>query len=259
MKTKASDETTKAFEKILDKIGLNPRIVMSDNDGAFMGDEFQKLLSDGDIIHDPNALNDHKALGIIDNFAKRIKLYFAKSFLLNNNKVWITKLDEFIKTYNESPHSSLNDLSPDEAEDKKNYDEILGLNIEKANDMIGQYTDYNDKGKIVYKNKTNLKVGDSVRVKIATRYTKGSDSQYSDKVYHVVAIHGLKIELDNNKSYPDSDVLKVNPNSTNITKNPIKHAQQEHKQTKILKKEDIRKENIVRTKRIKRRNQFFVD
>jgi len=38
--------------------------------------------------------------------------------------------------------------------------------------------------------------------------TKGLDSQNSDKVYKVVAIHGLKIELDNKKSLPDSDILK---------------------------------------------------
>jgi len=40
LKRKHQKRRQKSFEKILDNKGFNPHIVMSDNDGAFLGNEF---------------------------------------------------------------------------------------------------------------------------------------------------------------------------------------------------------------------------
>ena len=59
---------------------------MSDNDSSFLGSEFQKVLVKHDIHHDPNAVGDHNALGIIDNFAKRIKRILTAYFFTDQEK-----------------------------------------------------------------------------------------------------------------------------------------------------------------------------
>jgi hypothetical protein len=95
-------------------------------------------------------------------------------------------------------------------------------------------------------------------VKVSTQFSKGSDAQYSNQVYTVSNIHGSKIELSNGKSYPDADVLKVLSNSVTITKpNPIEHAKKEYKQTRVLKKEEIKPDNVVREKRIVKPRQIL--
>ncbi len=60
---------------------------MSDSDSAFKGDDrdedqnFQKILSDNNAVSEHVKLNDHKPLGIIDNFAKNIKRVLSREFL----------------------------------------------------------------------------------------------------------------------------------------------------------------------------------
>ena len=61
-------------------------IIMSDSDSAFKGDDrnedqnFQKILSDNNAVLEPVILNNHHALGIIDNFAKNLKRVLSKEF-----------------------------------------------------------------------------------------------------------------------------------------------------------------------------------
>ncbi len=58
---------------------------MSDSDAAFKGDDrnedqnFQKILSDNNAVLEPVKLNDHRALGIIDNFAKNSRRVLSKN------------------------------------------------------------------------------------------------------------------------------------------------------------------------------------
>ncbi len=60
---------------------------MSDNGSSFLGEKFKKLLSEYNINHDANAVGDHNALGIVDNFAKRIKRILKAQFLQTQKKI----------------------------------------------------------------------------------------------------------------------------------------------------------------------------
>ena len=51
-----------------------------------------------------NALGDHHALGIIDNFAKRIKTTLTAMFLKNNKTRWIDYKEGIVNHYNRSEH-----------------------------------------------------------------------------------------------------------------------------------------------------------
>ena len=121
MKTKGIEDTTEALDFIIREFGA-PIIIMSDNDSSFTGDQFQKVLDENDIILNTNVKGDHFALGIIDNFAKRLKLIFAKKFLKNKTKNWVQYLHEIITTYNNSPHSALDGLTPIQALKDENFD-----------------------------------------------------------------------------------------------------------------------------------------
>ena len=96
MKNKDIDSTSKALEEILSYNKTKPYLIMSDNDSSFLGSEFQKVLVKYDIHHDPNAVGDHNSLGIIDNFAKRIKRILTAYFLQTKKKNWIDAFSEVI-------------------------------------------------------------------------------------------------------------------------------------------------------------------
>ena len=114
-----------------------PRCIISDHDSA-LSNEFMKYLDHLQIPLHVNALGDHHALGIIDNFARRIlkKKPLTAMFLKNNNTRWIHVIDNIIAHYNKSKHESLNGLSPNEASKKDHRAEILDINIEKECTII---------------------------------------------------------------------------------------------------------------------------
>ena len=116
MKTKSIEDTTSALETILKTSKDPPHVIDSDNDSSFLGAKFQTLLKKHDIIHIENVKDDHNALGIIDNFAKRLKTIFTKIFLKNNSTNWVDYLDKIVYKYNHDPHTSLEGISPDEVD-----------------------------------------------------------------------------------------------------------------------------------------------
>ena len=52
---------------------VQPKAIMSDNESAFLGSEFSEYLHEKQIPLNVNALGDLHALGIVNNFALRIK------------------------------------------------------------------------------------------------------------------------------------------------------------------------------------------
>ena len=66
-----------------------PRCIISDYVSAFLGSEFSTYVDNLQLPLNVHALGDRHALGIIDNFAKRIKTAFGAMFLKNNNTRWI--------------------------------------------------------------------------------------------------------------------------------------------------------------------------
>jgi hypothetical protein len=191
-----------------------------------MGEMFQKLLTDKDIHHSPNAIEDHNSLGIIDNLAKRIKRILTAQFLETKNKNWIDNIQNIMKTYNNSSHSSLGGFTPAEAmKDNEKLNQYLYL----VNTMKSQKN----------LNASDLSIGDKVRIRIGNRFVKGTDPRYSDTVYIVKEIYGNNIMLDNDKKYIRINFLKV-PDDTESTDKPniIQVAKTQQKVKQFLKSND---------------------
>ncbi len=220
MKNKDIESTSKAIEEVLSYNKLKPNLIMSDNDSSFTGLEFQKVLVKNDIHHDPNAVGDHNSLGIIDNFAKRIKRILTAQFLQTKKKNWIDIIQKIVRTYNNSPHSSLGGFTPAEVmsnDDKGITDYIITINTIKSKYNITA---------------TDLKIGDSVRIKITDGFQKGTDPRYSGKVHKIKEIYGRNMILDNDKKYTRQQLLQVPANSVSEEKPNIREKAKTDKKVK---------------------------
>ena len=198
---KDSQNATKAFARIIAFSHVQPRSIICDNDAAFQQLIFQKLLEMKNIAINYNALHDHHVLGIIDNFARRLKTILTTMFLKEGNTKWLDRLQPILDIYNKSEHSGINDIAPNDATKSDNKEQILKLNVEKQ---------------LHNKTVSDLDIGDKVRktvLKGGHEIIKGTDPRWTDEVFTVKQIHGNTIILNDDSKMKRTDLLKV-PNST---------------------------------------------
>ena len=217
LKTKDSKALAAAFEHIVDEAEVTPRSILSDHEAGFLIDPFQQLLNKYNIALNVNALHNHHALGIIDNFARRLKTILTTYFLKTKTTKWLDQLQHIIRVYNYSEHSSVHNYKPTEVH--KHKEEVLQLNLEK-----------NLQNKTV----SDLHPGDKVRKFIIThaKIEKGTDPRYSDDVFTVVSTHGLTIKLSDDSTLRRDRLLKVPKNTESSEPNVITKEKKIYKDSK---------------------------
>ena len=131
IKNKSSEDCSIALEHIIKTNGI-PKVIMSDNDKAYEGKEFNNILNKYDILINENVKGDHNALGIIDRFARTLKTILSHKFINEQNHYWINDIQEIINIYNDSPHRALLNLTPNQAMLEKNNDFVYNLNLVKS-------------------------------------------------------------------------------------------------------------------------------
>ena len=236
MKNKDVPDNMKAFDLITSSGKLKPRSLFSDNEPVFLSKEFSSMLDRYRIAFNVNTIDDHHALGILDNFAKRLKKIIAKTMIKNKNANWVNHLQSIISKYNNQKLKALGDVRPNQASNDKNNQIVYDLNVSKA-----KKTDM----------KTDLEIGDKVRLKIAGKFTKSSDIQFSDTIYTVEGIIGANITLDSGRTVKRTQLLKVN-NSSSIAStvpNVISRANKTAKINRVLKADGVDTSNIVKSKK----------
>ena len=195
MKDKTTEAVIEAFESILNDNKDNyPKIIMSDQDSVFTSAAFEKILDKYQISLNLYIKGDHNALGIIDAYAKRLKLQLAKFVLINDHAIkWNQLLNEVVSNYNNTPNTSINDIKPNEAH--LNIETIFGINVFKKKGL---------------KIESDLVSGDLVRIRILKNInTKSSCPQFSNELYTVVYPNGNNIKLSDGKVYKRYSILKV--------------------------------------------------
>jgi hypothetical protein len=216
MKNKDSDNCAAAFEEIKRNSNVAPRSMISDQDRAFIQGAFQKMADKHKIALTMNALKDHRALGIIDNFAKRIKDVLTKTFLRTKDVKWLDIIQSIVSRYNKGSTSALKvvenlneskqgeepkykDLSPNEANEPGNFEKVLDINMQKSS--------FN-------KTTSDLKEGDYVRKTMQKGgINKGTDPKWSDTIYRVVKTKGNTVYLNDDSTMKRTDLLKVSGES----------------------------------------------
>jgi hypothetical protein len=95
-----------------------------------MSHAFNAILDKYNIILDVKVKSYHNALGIIDAYAKRLKLQPAKYVLGMVFTVnWSKLLHKVVGNYNNTPYASIDDIKPNEAHLVQNQETIFGINI----------------------------------------------------------------------------------------------------------------------------------
>ena len=140
MKSKDTESCLDALQYIIDKKAkARPRGMMADQDAAFQDKEWQSVMTENQIAFTMNALKDHKALGIIDNFAKVMKSALNKFMEDDKTYKWTDYYQTVIDNYNKGTHTSIGNNRPDDV--KKDFEQnqkdkditakIVGMNVDK--------------------------------------------------------------------------------------------------------------------------------
>jgi hypothetical protein len=210
MKNKDTSTVIDAFTNIIiHKTGPKIRSIIADQDPAWTNSTWLTFIEKENIAFNTNALKDHRALGIIDNFAKRIKLTLNKRFVDTNSTKWIDYITKVITTYNNQEHRSLGETTPNKVvKDTKTQDVIKTINEEKAQKNTVQ---------------SSFNIGDKVKknMLINESYAKGTDPKWSEKIFTVTEVKGQRIRLNDGTYYLDDHLLKVPDTATDAETNVI--------------------------------------
>jgi len=238
MQLKNNKNVQDSFKQFLSDSNIKeytPSILMSDNDSTFVNESFQTILRENKIIHQPNIIDDHHALGLIDRFARTLKTIFTRQFLQDgNNGNWIDHINKIVSNYNNNGHTAIDNIKPNDAFLKKKFKKIYNINYEKSLFNISV---------------SDIDVNDKVRIKLKGTFRKGTDARYTDEVYTVTKVRGNSITLDDDKVYKRSSLLIVPPSTVSNEKNVIVRVQRQNKIDRNINKEGIDIANIVLNKK----------
>ena len=195
VKDKSRKESIRAFNEILEKIGI-PENIMSDREGAWESTEFIRLL------------NQHKINHIISNtpppFSERAvqeikNMIFARLEGLEIDKQnWTDVLPAVLKKYNNRIHGTI-EMTPIEARKPENQIQVF-FNIRQKAQFKRKYPD--------------LKMSDQVRTYIKPHtFKKGWDTSWSKEIYKIIHISadGKQFLVNDNKRkvYNRHELLKI--------------------------------------------------
>ena len=151
LESKLQEPVLEAFKKLVHKVmsKQSPSKVLkektksyaihqliTDNEGSSQSNIVDKYLEDNNIILTMNAIHDHRVLGIIDNFAKRVKTILTKTFLINKSTRWLDIIDGIVDIYNKTSNAALDGLSPYQAMRPEHFNEVVKMNIDKMENNL---------------------------------------------------------------------------------------------------------------------------
>lgn len=233
MKSKDEDDCIKAFNLIVDFHNIKPKLIMSDSDSSFLGKKFKSMLESKNIRLDPVVVDNHRALGVIDRFARTLKTRLTKVFIGKGDTNWVDYLDTIMPQYNNSKHRGILNYTPNEI-----------LMDKKIQDIIREYNYQKSSENQTLSSKTDLNNGDQVRLYIDNKFRKGTEPNYTNKVYTVKEKIGKNLLLTNGKRVVEHNVLKVKDdnqqlriqNGDSSDEEPMNIIDETNKQNKITKR-----------------------
>ena len=229
VKNKTPPSVLDAFKKII-TTDNKPKVIYADEGNEWKG-SFNEFIKNNNIVKLEDNSKNHHSFAIIDRFSRTIKTMIAKYMTGNNTTKWVDELPHLIQIYNNSKHSGIDNIKPNQAETPKNQEIISNINWTKKvqNSIIN--------------NKTNdFKIGDTVRVKQKkSGFSKGYSATYSKKIYTVIGFDNTNIiKLNDEKKYNAKDLLFV-PFGSSIVNSGI----QEQADKDAILKRKLRLEGLI--------------
>ena len=160
-------------------------------------------------------------------YARTIKEIIFKDFTEKDTVVWYDKLQDYINAYNNSPHSSLENLTPNQAtESDENIDKIKSINVKKS----------------LVKMDPRFTEGVTVRKKLKKpTFTKGYKQLWGKRTYEIDKIIKTRALLKNGEYVPLNS-LQVIPEGEILSENETE-LEREEEQAKVERK--LKKEGLL--------------
>lgn len=224
----------------------HPEAIISDNESGWKSKIVQKLMTENEVTHDMVEPGDHKALGVIDRAVQTIKNAIYKFMKDQNTSSYIDKLPNIIESYNDTPHSGILDITPNEATKKKNVERLQALNHQK--------------NLVNIKNRGSFKVGDVVRIRTKrTTFKRSYDENFSDETYRIEEIDGTYAVLDDGQRVNLRRLVKSSAIENKPEKDELKEARKEAKVGKAIAKSGVQASNIIESKRERKPSRRLED
>jgi hypothetical protein len=194
-----------------------------------------------DIAKDDHIVKGSNKLGVIDRLTRTLKSIISRRMVADNNVKWVEWLVEVIDLYNDLPHRTLNNFTPNEVWS----DDYIQLQ-RQAHDEKENLKNY----EVIQK----FKVGDVVRVYKGKNQFEKENENFSREVYKVIGIHKNKyiVEDENSERFK----RKLKPSEMIITKAPklqsgdrVDKAVKESMTGRKNKREGIDEANIITKKK----------
>ena len=152
------------FKKILDDSKRKPNKMWVDKGNEFYNNSFKKWLQDNDIVmYSTN--NEEKSI-VAERFIRTLKNKIYKYMTAISKNVYIDKLDDIVKEYNNTYHTSIK-MKPVDVKDNT----------------------YIDFKKEINNKDPKFKVGDHVRIyKYKNIFTKGYMPNWSEEIFIIKKI-----------------------------------------------------------------------
>lgn len=192
LKNKSAATTLEGIKEVFEELGT-PWKLTSDSGSEFKG-AVDKFLAEKEIAHHVTEPQDHNVLGMVDRMSSTIKSMISKHMFHRQTNRWVDVLPDLVKHYNNTPHSALEGMAPNEAH----------VNVTETRDIAYERVLESEK------KAKPLKVGDYVRVfKRKGVFGKGYETRWSVKVYQIVKVDGVNYELDDGKIVRGHQLQKV--------------------------------------------------
>jgi IS30 family transposase len=225
LKSKSADDVTKAFEELFKHV--IPEKLWFDEGKEFYNKKLAAVLKKHNIEF-YSTHGDHKC-AVIERFNRTLRGRMFKMFTKKNNRDWIHILNDLIKNYNNSKHSTIK-MKPIEAIKKTNYDELSH--------------NFNNKNPIIMNTAPKLKVGDYVRIsRVKQLFEKGETRNWSLEIFKI------------------KKVLKTMPVTYHIDEydgSPIIGSFYEQELQKTDLTDTFLVEKVLKTRKHKGKNESFV-
>ena len=101
--------------------------------------------------------------------------------------------------------------------------------------------------------KSDIDVGDKVRIKLTGKFRKGTDTRYTDEVYTVTKVRSDTITLNNDEVYERTSLLIVPKTTKTDEKNVIVRVNKQNKTDRALKAEGVDLVNILENPRTRKK------
>ena len=258
IKSRQTDDIIEGYNKFLNELettyNKSPNKIIGDDE--FNNKSFINLNEKLNIILDTQtAKDDHitkgNRLGIIDRYTRTYKNKVLKYQLSSGIINFYDIFKDLLSNYNDTPNRGIKNNTPNDVFNNNK----LQLKYKK---------DGNNYNKNIF-NTINLKVGDTVRAIKEKKLFDKEGQTFSKKIYIIDEIKGykyiIKDEDDNikKKLYKSHELQLVDKlnvdkfiDNNNVNKN-IKILKKDEKNKQILKRDDIKQENIInKPRRIKK-------